>query len=76
MLAWFALTSSVLLLVAQTAAADAPSLRGPVDDRAGMLSEAAQSLLRDDLVALERKTGHQFALLTLESLETDLEQYA
>ncbi len=76
MLAWFALTSSVLLLATQTAAADAPSLHGRVDDRAGMLSEAAQRLLRDDLVALERKTGHQFALLTLESLETDLEQYA
>jgi uncharacterized protein len=52
-------------------ARDVPALRGHVNDDAGMLSEAAEQALEQKLTGYEQQTQHQFALLTIDSLEGD-----
>jgi uncharacterized protein len=50
-------------------AQEVPALDGRVNDRAGLLSSAEASRLESTLAAYEKETGHQFALLTLPSLD-------
>ena len=52
-------------------ARDVPALRGHVNDEAGMLSAAAEQALEQKLAGYEQQTQHQFALLTIDSLEGD-----
>jgi uncharacterized protein len=52
-------------------ARDVPALRGHVNDDAGMLSASAEQALEQKLAGYEQQTQHQFALLTIESLEGD-----
>lgn len=69
---------SLLLLVAAGAAAfDVPHCNGPVSDYAQLLGEAQETRLVEELRAFETRTGHQLALLTVESLEgRTVEDYA
>lgn len=63
-----------LLIVAWAPAALAltvPALAGRVNDTADMLSPEAEAALSRKLEAYERATQHQFALLTVPSLEGD-----
>lgn len=46
-----------------------PQLTRRVQDQAGLLSPAAASRLESQLAAYEKETGHQFALLTVQSLD-------
>ena len=63
------------LFVATTAAPafalDVPPLEGRVNDRAHLLSTREASDLEQRLAEYEKSTGHQFALLTLDTLEGD-----
>jgi len=52
-------------------ARDVPALRGHVNDDAGMLSAAAEQQLNQKLTDYEQRTQHQFALLTIDSLDGD-----
>lgn len=52
-------------------ALDVPPLRGRVNDLAGLLSDADRAALETFLADYERGSGHQFALLTVPSLEGD-----
>lgn len=52
-------------------ALDPPSLTGRVNDLARLLPEADARALEQKLADYEQKTGHQFALLTLPSLQGD-----
>ena len=52
-------------------ALDVPPLRGRVNDLAGLLDATQAQALEQKLAAYERGSGHQFALLTLPSLEGD-----
>jgi uncharacterized protein len=61
-----------LLLVPSTAfARDVPPLRAHVNDTADMLPPAAEEQLEQRLTAYEQKSQHQFALLTIDSLDGD-----
>lgn len=58
-------------------ALDVPELSGRVVDRAGMLSTAQVNALETRLADHETRTGQQFALLTVTSLEgEDIEGYS
>lgn len=48
-----------------------PPLEGRVNDRAHLLSASAVQRLESELLAYERATGHQLAVLTIPSLEGD-----
>jgi uncharacterized protein len=48
-----------------------PPLQGRVNDTAGLLSAAERSALEQRLEAFEQKTRHQFALLTIPTLDGD-----
>lgn len=50
-------------------ALEVPPLAGRVNDTAGVLSASEAQALEQRLNAYEQKTGHQFSLLTLPSLE-------
>lgn len=65
------LTLGVWLVSVRAFALDVPPLRGHVNDVAGVLSPAEQSALEARLAAFEQQTKHQFALLTIQSLEGD-----
>lgn len=65
------LAISLLLSPARVWARDVPALRGHVNDTAGMLSAQAAQQLEAKLAAYERGSTHQFALLTIDSLEGD-----
>jgi uncharacterized protein len=52
-------------------ALDVPPLRGRINDYAGLLSRDRAQALEDRLAAFERDTGHQVAVLTIPSLESD-----
>lgn len=71
--AWLVWLSCMLALWAPgiALARDIPPLRGHVNDTADMLSGAAEQALERKLVGYEEKTGHQFALLTIDSLDGD-----
>lgn len=54
-----------------------PYLTGRVNDTAGMLSPAARAKLEQELAAFEKRTGHQVAILTIDSLEGEpLDDYS
>ena len=83
--AWYRLSVRAMFLyaalVASTASADSsfepPELRGHVNDYAQLLSSAQAQQLEARLAAFEAKTGHQFALLTIRSLNgLPIEQYS
>jgi uncharacterized protein len=71
--AWLARLVCALALWAPGAALarDVPPLRGHVNDTADMLSAEAEQALEQKLADYEQRTHHQFALLTLDSLEGD-----
>ena len=60
----------IALLAASAAfALDVPSLGGRVNDSADLLSPAAEAQIGEKLLALERDTGAQVVVLTIESLQ-------
>jgi uncharacterized protein len=63
----------VLLLItdSRAEAREVPPLKGRVNDQAELLSPAMRSQLERRLEAYEQSTGHQFAVLTVRSLEGD-----
>src|SRR6478735_6364538 len=64
----------VAALVALPAAAQelpVPPLTAHVNDTANLLSPAARAQLEQKLSDYEQKSGHQFALLTIDSLQGD-----
>jgi uncharacterized protein len=71
-------TLSIVFSAAQRVEAfEIPALRGHVNDYAQLLSPRAAFILERRLSAFEAKTGHQFALLTVPSLEgAPIETYA
>jgi len=59
------------------AASSAPTLRGPVNDDAKILTEAQIRSLSDVLLAHEKKTGNQIVILTISTLNgRDISQFA
>lgn len=52
-------------------ALEVPALKSRVTDRAGLLDPQAEQRLEQQLAQYEHKTGHQFAVLTVPSLEGD-----
>jgi uncharacterized protein len=71
--AWLVRLLCVLTLWApgRAFARDVPTLRGHVNDTADMLSQTAEQQLEQRLSDYEQRTQHQFALLTVDSLEGD-----
>lgn len=66
-----------LLFAFQAAALEVPKLTGRVVDRAGVLDARSKAAIASRLEAYERETGHQFAVLTIPSLEGDsLEEFS
>jgi uncharacterized protein len=65
---WAAL---VLLVCGRALALDVPSLQGHVNDTAKLLDQAQEQRLEKWLTEYERGSGHQFALLTVPSLQGD-----
>ena len=57
--------------VSVASARPVPALKGRVNDGAGLLSNRERALLEDRLRAYEERTGHQFALLTVDTLDGD-----
>ncbi len=54
-----------------------PYLTGRVNDTAGMLSATARAKLDQELAAFEKRTGHQLAILTIDSLQGEpLDDYS
>ncbi len=72
-LIWLLRAVAVLLLVlpGRAFALDVPPLVAHVNDTAGMLSEAERTQLEQQLTDYEHKTGRQFALLTIPTLDGD-----
>jgi uncharacterized protein len=71
---WAAAALGVLLLAAAPRAAHAlevPALTGHVNDYARVLPDDRARSLEAKLAAYEQRTGQQFALLTIDSLEGD-----
>lgn len=70
--AWLAaLVAGVLAMVSVARALDVPTLTGRVNDLAQVLDAQAERELEQRLAAYEQQSGHQFALLTIRSLEGD-----
>jgi uncharacterized protein len=67
----FGLGLALLLVAGRARALEVPELRARVNDYAKVLSESARTNLEARLAAHESKTGHQFAVLTVPSLEGD-----
>jgi uncharacterized protein len=61
----------LVLPVRSAFALEVPALRARVNDYANLLPADAEKRLEDRLSAFEQKTGNQFAVLTIESLEGD-----
>lgn len=61
----------ITALPARAFALDVPPLEGRVNDRAHLLSSREASDLEQRLADYEKSTGHQFALLTLDTLAGD-----
>ena len=59
----------LLALAGPSAALEVPFLSGRVNDHAGLLSPASEAKLDAEIREFEKKTGHQFAVLTLPSLD-------
>lgn len=62
----------LLTLAAPAAALDVPFLSGRINDNANLLSPSTRSSLEAKLKDFEARTGHQVAVLTLDSLEGDV----
>jgi uncharacterized protein len=60
-----------LVLPRSAFALEVPALRARVNDYANLLPADAEKRLEERLSAFEQKTGNQFAVLTIESLEGD-----
>lgn len=72
-----AIAAPMLLLVGVAEARPVPKLAERITDQAGLLSPAQRFQLDQKLRAYERQTGHQFALLTIDTLDGDvLEDYS
>lgn len=59
------------LALALARAADVPALSGRINDLAQLLDTQTRARLESKLAEYEGKSGHQFALLTLETLDGD-----
>jgi uncharacterized protein len=59
----------VCLLSGRALALEVPPLEGRVNDRAGVLSAELRQRLEQRLAAYEQSSGHQFAVLTLKTLD-------
>jgi uncharacterized protein len=59
----------ILALAGPACALEVPFLSGRVNDHAGLLSAGAAASIEAKLKAFEDRTGHQVAVLTLDSLE-------
>jgi uncharacterized protein len=71
------LLMAALLASADARALEVPALRAHVNDNANLLAAGASQQLESRLATFEAQTGHQFALLTVQSLEgLPVEQYA
>jgi uncharacterized protein len=66
-----ALALTGLLLAAKVLALEPPALGGRVNDHAGLLPGDSRRALEERLAQHEKQTGHQFAVLTIPSLEGD-----
>ena len=66
-----ALVALLLVLPGSAFALDVPTLVAHVNDTAGMLTEAERAQLEQQLTDYEHKTGRQFALLTIPTLDGD-----
>ncbi|MET0792059.1 MAG: TPM domain-containing protein [Polyangiaceae bacterium] len=66
-----ALAALLFVLPSVAFALEVPPLVAHVNDTAGMLSEAERAQLEQQLSAYEQKTGRQFALLTIPTLDGD-----
>lgn len=77
-LPWSVVALTLTLGVASSAAAlEVPRLERRVTDLADLLAPAAENQLTGALELYQKETGHQFALLTIPSLEGSvLEQYS
>lgn len=69
-MAW-AVWISLFLHPVAASALDVPKLSSRVNDLAGILSPSAEGTLQRKLSDYEMQTGHQFAILTIESLRGD-----
>ena len=67
----FGLALAVLFVVGPAFGLTVPSLDGRVNDHAGLLPPERAQRLDRQLAEYEEKTGHQFVLLTVDSLEGD-----
>ncbi|HNY16262.1 MAG TPA: TPM domain-containing protein [Treponemataceae bacterium] len=66
-----AVIAALAFLIGHAAALEAPEMRGPVNDLAGIMSESERSELESYLTAVNDQTGVQVAVLTVRSLEGD-----
>jgi uncharacterized protein len=62
---------ALCMVAARTLALDVPALTAHVNDHAGLLDEAHRQALESKLSTYEQATGHQFALLTVPTLDGD-----
>ena len=67
----FAALVATLLFVTGAHALEVPKLEGRVNDLADVLPDDAERRIGEKLLAHERATGQEFAVLTLKSLEGD-----
>src|SRR5262245_47865109 len=67
LVAWLSL--ALLLFVHVAGALEVPALQGRVNDYAGILSAAERERIEQRLAAHEQKTGQQFAVLTIDTLD-------
>lgn len=71
------LVVSLILFPLQLMALDAPQLTGRVNDQARMLSSETKQRLEQKLIAFERETSNQIAVLTIPSLQgDDIDQFS
>lgn len=71
------LLAATLTTITLRAQPPIPELTAHVMDQAGILSDSARTKLEQQLSAYEKQTGHQFALLTIASLEgVPIEDYS
>lgn len=61
----------MLLCTAAGSAAEVPSLQSPVNDYAGVISQAQENELRSMLLNQEKETGNQIVILTVKKLDGD-----
>ncbi|HET9959046.1 MAG TPA: TPM domain-containing protein, partial [Polyangiaceae bacterium] len=71
--------AALVLLGASTAAAarEVPPLAGRVNDTAALLTQAERQRIEQKLAKYEADSGHQFAVLTIDTLDSDsLEEFS